>query len=630
MQIQKKGDRKMKLCLACFKKCADESVSCPYCGHGREKAPGIKNSLPLGTQIFKRFKLGKAIDSDGKFITYYGLDQSTNRRVKITEYVPQNLISGRCGQELLYKNETSKARADRFAAEFSYNCKRICKANENGIFDIIFCESLNSTFYYVSLFPVGTPLSSIIGNGKKLGCAEAAEMLTPVASSLDKLHAEGMLHGGIKPYNIICRNGKAVLLANTMQLSANASSYDAPELNSETVSERCDVYSLAAVFYEAVTGYAPPTAQFRKSGVNLSSFNKLPAKTADALTKALDLSPENRFASAGKLIAAAKSKAKPTAKKEKGEKKKLPASEILRRTVLAISCVCLVASLAYLLFYYIIEPYLSDRQDKELSGMLTEESADVNYWENIKEKYPDIVFPDGMNPSFADLYAINDEIAGWVRIPELKIDFPVMQADDNDKYLKTDFYGKRTNYGETFFDYRNNLDTLDRNTIIYGHNMRHDDKVFGTLEQYRKPEGFEKAPLIEMHTLSGVYKFKVYAAFVTNALPGDDNGHVFNYIFTQTDNYSFLNYVSEIDKRKFYSTGVDINSEDKILTLSTCCYDFEDARLVVVARLIRDGESASVDTSLAVINDSPKFPQAYYDAKGKTNPYRKDPDLFES
>lgn len=610
----------MKLCLACFKKCPDESVSCPYCGYGRENLPKIKYSLPLGTVIFQRFKLGKVIDRDETFITYYGLDQSANRRVMITEYVPETLISGRCGQELLYKNELCKAEADRFTKDFAGNCKRICKANENGIFDIIFCEEANSTFYYVSLFPGGTPLSSVIGNGKKLNCSEAAGLLAPVASSLDKLHTEGMLHGGIKPYNIICKNGSTVRLANTMQLSASVSPYDAPELDSSTVNERCDVYSLAAVYYEAVTGHAPPAVHLRQSGASLNFPESLPSQIVKAIEKGLDLLPENRFASAGKFISAVKTK------KKSGSK--LPAGEIARRICLVLSCICLVVSLGYLLYYYIIEPFISAKQDEELSGMLAEEVTDVNYWDGIKAKYPDVDFPDGMNPSFADLYAINNEIAGWIKIPELGIDFPVMHTEDNDKYLKTDFYGKRTNYGETFFDYRNNLDVLDRNTIIHGHNMRHDDKVFGTLEEYKKIEGFEKAPTVEVNTLNATYTFKVYAVFITNSQKEDDNGHVFNYIFTQTDNESFMDYIAEVDKRKLYTTGVDINENDKILTLSTCCYDFDDARLAVVARLVREGESTAVDTSLATENSSPKFPQAYYDAKGISNPYRKDPDLF--
>ncbi|MBO5411243.1 MAG: sortase [Clostridia bacterium] len=624
----------MKLCLACFNKCRDESQSCPYCGFGKTANPRIKNALPLGTVLFNRFRLGKVLDFDRTFTTYYALDEHTHRRVKITEYVPETLIRGRSGRELLYKDRFCKEKADEFAADFASNCKKICRANRSGIFDIYFCEEANSTFYYASFFPSGAPLSSLIGNGKILTCAQASQMLAPVAQSLDSLHREGMLHGGINPYNIICKNSKAELIANSMQLSGEISPYEAPELSSPYVNEKCDVYSFAAVYYEAVTGNAPPTAYARSCGASLKIPDSIPKKVAQALTAALDPDPANRFTSAGKFLAAtgkSKSKSAPVTKKKtdktdnNSKNESTGAKEVLRKICFALSCICLVISLGYLLNYYVIEPYMSLKQDDELSDLLVEESDGTDeYWESIKEKYPDITFPMDMNPSFAELYALNPEIAGWVRIPALNINFPVMQAEDNDKYLKTDFYGNKTNYGETFFDYRNNLDILDRNTIIHGHNMRHDDKVFGTLEEYRKIEGFKKAPTIEVFTLNGTYTFKVYAVFVTNTQEKDDNGHVLNYIFTNTGNVSFLNYIEEIDKRKYYTTGVDINENDKILTLSTCCYDFEDARLAVVARLVREGESTAVDTSLAFINEQQKFPQVWYNKKGIPNPYKDD------
>ena len=233
-----------------------------------------------------------------------------------------------------------------------------------------------------------------------------------------------------------------------------------------------------------------------------------------------------------------------------------------------------------------------------------------------------------MNPAFADLYAANPDFAGWVSIPAMNINYAVVQAEDNDKYVRRDFYGKSTSYGVPFFDYRNSLKTLDRNTIIYGHNMRRDDKIFGTLEQYRTVEGFKKAPIIGMSTIYGDYTFKIYAAFISNSERKDDNGNFFNFIFTNTSDENFANYIAEVDKRKLFTTGVDINPTDKILTLSTCCYDFPDARLIVVGRLLREGESPAVDTSLAVMNPSPKLPQAYYKVNGGKNPHKDDVNLF--
>ena len=133
---------------------------------------------------------------------------------------------------------------------------------------------------------------------------------------------------------------------------------------------------------------------------------------------------------------------------------------------------------------------------------------------------------------------------------------------------------------------------------------------------------------VSKNSIYGDYLFKIYAVFISNSKASDDNGHVFNYIFTDAGNSKFSDYIAEIDKRKLYTTGVDINENDKILTLSTCCYDFEDARLVVVGRLVRSGETEAVDTAIAFTNPEPKFPQAYYNAKRIDNPYKNDPDLF--
>lgn len=81
-------------------------------------------------------------------------------------------------------------------------------------------------------------------------------------------------------------------------------------------------------------------------------------------------------------------------------------------------------------------------------------------------------------------------------------------------------------------------------------------------------------------------------------------------------------YVNELDLRKFYTTGVDLTPQDKLLTISTCCYDFKNARLVVVARMQRENEPDTLDTSHAQVNPEPKYPQIWYDANGKRNPFK--------
>ena len=83
----------------------------------------------------------------------------------------------------------------------------------------------------------------------------------------------------------------------------------------------------------------------------------------------------------------------------------------------------------------------------------------------------------------------------------------------------------------------------------------------------------------------------------------------------------FMNYVNELKLRSIINTDVNVNADDKLITLITCSHDFDDARLVVVGRMVREGEDASVNVSNSALNPEPKYPQAWYDKKGKENPF---------
>ena len=83
----------------------------------------------------------------------------------------------------------------------------------------------------------------------------------------------------------------------------------------------------------------------------------------------------------------------------------------------------------------------------------------------------------------------------------------------------------------------------------------------------------------------------------------------------------FTDFINEVRLRSIINTNVTVNSNDKIITLVTCAKDFDDARLVVMGRMVRDNENDSVDINGATLNPQPKYPQAWYDKKGKENPY---------
>ncbi len=302
-------------------------------------------------------------------------------------------------------------------------------------------------------------------------------------------------------------------------------------------------------------------------------------------------------------------------------------SEIIRRVVLSISIIVIVLSAAYLLKSYILDPYMSEKKNTKAAGDLIvvenfpEGTKESEMWDELKKKYPGVEFAPDMLIKYANLYAANPDLRGWITIAPFGIDMPLAQGADNSYYLKRDIYKKWTEYGVPYFDYRNSTYLLDRNTIVYGHNMKYSDKIFGMLEDYKTVDGFKRAPTIQCNTIYEDYTWKIYAVFITNSEAKDDNGYVFNYTFTRLPDEKFKEYISYVDKRALYTTGVDILPTDNILTLSTCCYDFDSAKIVVLARLVRDGESAEVDTSKAKTNPNPQYPQAWYDAYGKTNPY---------
>ncbi len=620
----------MKRCIYCLNECADDAKTCPLCGfNGGREQKNPENCLPIGTRLNKKYIIGGVISKGKIFTSYYAFDTQTRQRVKISEYLHEKLIYRLPGELIIkYHNEQYRTRGDREIAAYYAHYLKLCGVSKTSILDFEDCFAENSTFYYVCSVNSGSPLSSAIGNRRTMSFSKAVSLMMPVIDCAEKLAKAGKWHGSISPYSIIMTDGKITALTGySYPPKSKLSPFDAPEkqLGTKHCGTFTDVYAIGAILYEAVTGMMPPSAPERVKGRELKFPDGIGEKEKYIIEKSLAFDKGERYASVTEMMADIGGKKAEPAKKSDSN------SSLIRKIILILAILVVIGGAAVLINNYLIEPYKEGKQSEEIAQLVSQATTTpmVDPWIEVKSKYPDVEFPEGMNPAFADLYAINPEFAGWISIPELNINYSVMQTYDNEKYLRRDIYEKYTSYGVPYFDYRCNLKNLSRNTVIFGHNMRHDDKIFGTLEQYRDTETFKKAPLIGMSTLYGDYTFKIYAVFISNRNPDDDNGRIFNYIFVNAGAERFNNYIAEIDKRKLYTTGVDINENDKILTLSTCCYDFEEANLVVVGRLLREGESPAVDTSLVAENPNPKFPQAYYDVKRIENPYENDIMIFE-
>ncbi len=247
--------------------------------------------------------------------------------------------------------------------------------------------------------------------------------------------------------------------------------------------------------------------------------------------------------------------------------------------------------------------------------------TDEQQWAQLRGEFPNVNFPRGLQLKYARLYATNQDFVGYLEAPGINMGLPVVQSTDDEEYLNKNFYGKSTKYGCPFVSFLNQVEPLDYNTLIFGHHMN-DRTIFGALDHYKTLAGYKQSPVISFNTLYHDYQWKVFAVFLSNSVPEDDNGYVFPYYFTAlSSDQRKADYLNELRQRSLYDTGVDVQITDPLLTLSTCSHEFDDARLVVVARLVRQGESAAVDTSRVTLNASPRYPQVYYDKKKLDNPY---------
>lgn len=299
-------------------------------------------------------------------------------------------------------------------------------------------------------------------------------------------------------------------------------------------------------------------------------------------------------------------------------KKSDSTGEKIRKIVFIISIIALLVSAGWLINDYLVQPYLISQQNKEVATLI--DNAETTP-EQVIEKLNNLD-EEEKTVTFESLKKSNKDFKAWLAVPGANISLPVVQTTNNDKYLNTGFNGKWLSGGTAFIDYLNKAPFSDMNTVIYGHNMR-DGSMFGSVKNYKNINTFKKNPLIYVYTENETYVYKIYSVFLSSAVKTDDNGYVFGYNFINlSSEENFASFMQELKLRSYYDTGVDYQSGDKILTLSTCDRTvMKNGRLVVVARLVRENEEPEVDTSIASVNSKQKFPAGWYEKKKQKNPY---------
>ncbi len=235
---------------------------------------------------------------------------------------------------------------------------------------------------------------------------------------------------------------------------------------------------------------------------------------------------------------------------------------------------------------------------------------------------------EGYLAKFSELKRQNNDLVGWITIAGTEVDNPVYQRD-NEFYLNHDVNGKANSYGSLFLDERCNVNpaSCTQNQIIYGHNMRY-GAMFGTLDEYRKINYYKEHPVITFDSLWEHREYKIFAIMITNDTTDDTFGYSFtpyrNDFVNQED---FLLWTEYCKQRSLFDTTVDVLPEDEVITLSTCCYDFNEARFIIVARRVRENESSEVDVENAAVNKDVIYSREYYEKKKLKIPEVKAPTV---
>ena len=311
------------LCYNCFRQAADPSAPCPHCGfdleENRQKFPV---ALRAGTVLNNRYIVGRVLGQGGFGITYVAFDTQLQARVAIKEYMPSDMATRVEGTTVSIMMDTRAEDftygAERFQEEARTLAKFIGHPNIAGVSSYF---DQNDTSYFVMDYIEGVSFKSYIANnGGKVSVDETLNVMIPVLRALTAVHAEGFIHRDVTPDNIyISKDGNVKLLdfgSARYSIGDKSKSLDvilkvgyAPKeqyIRRGRQGPFTDVYSCAACFYAALTGYLPPESLERLDHDELVPVSQvlpeIPEWLDKAILKGLAIQPEDRFQSAAEFL----------------------------------------------------------------------------------------------------------------------------------------------------------------------------------------------------------------------------------------------------------------------------------------------------------------------------------------
>jgi len=225
------------------------------------------------------------------------------------------------------------------------------------------------------------------------------------------------------------------------------------------------------------------------------------------------------------------------------------------------------------------KPYQTQCPSEEIVEIVSQNGTD------LQDKYPGETglrtVPNTntekiVNQSMADLQEKYPDAAGWLTIPNTNIDYPFAWYKDNEYYLRRDLNGNYALAGTIFMDYRCKKDFTSQNTIIYGHHMKN-RSMFNNLILFNDEKFFNENKTGTIYLPHATLTMEFFAYMVVNPATEYE-------IYNSELSDDYLEYVKQNAR---YYRDVEITDSDNIVTLSTCSYEFNNARMVLLSKIIR-------------------------------------------
>lgn len=321
------------------------------------------------------------------------------------------------------------------------------------------------------------------------------------------------------------------------------------------------------------------------------------------------------------------------------EEKKASLKESLRKFVHCFSFLLLGISCLLLVEILYLQPKKAKDSFAELQNLYYSQTPIVTPLHFLEGTNPTIKNSDTQDailpiddtllkkeplPKFQKLLEKNNEVKGWISIPGTNINYPVLQSSKEypDYYLTRNIEKEEDRFGSIYLDICSDIDKPSKCLLLHGHNMTSTGTMFHELMKYKDLDFLKENPIIQFDTLYEEGRYKVFAVFKTNGSSAKED--LFDYQRGDFQNdFDFLNFIYQITLRSIFSLPVMLKEEDELLLLSTCSYELPNYRTVIASRKLRENEPEEYDTTLVKKNNTPLYPDSWYQQYGGVAPVYK-------